>query len=295
MRVVVAGASGFLGRHLVEELHRSAHEVVRLVRRPATGPDESQWDPYAGSVDRALVATADAVVNLAGSPTAGNPHSARWRRELRRSRVVTTRLLAETVARAQEPPALLAGNGISVYGDHGREPVTERTDSRGDALLTSVTREWEAATRPAVDAGARVVVLRSAPVLDRRTAPLCHLRLLFSLGLGGRLGNGHQHVPVISRRDWVGAVTHLLGSEVSGPVNLCCPDTPTNRELTAAIAAAVRRPAVVPVPAPLIRVAAGAMAPEVLGSVNARPQVLLEAGYSFRDLDVRDVVAAGLA
>lgn len=295
MKVVVAGASGFLGSHLVEELGRRGHEVVRLVRRPAGGPDESAWDPYNGSVDQTLVRTADAVVNLAGSPTAGNPHSARWRRELRESRVVTTRLLAETLADAEAPPALLAGNGISWYGDHGSEVLTEDADSRGDALLTSVARDWQEATEPAQRAGARVAVLRTAPVLDRAAPPLKQLRLLYRLGLGGRLGNGHQHFPVISLRDWVGAVVHVAESDLAGPVNLCCPDTPTNREFTAALGRAVGRPAVIPVPAPAVRLAAGAMAPEVLGSVNARPQALLSSGYAFHDRDVRDVVAAALA
>lgn len=295
MKVVVAGSSGFLGSHLVDELGRRGHEVVRLVRRPARGSGESTWEPYAGAVDHTLVRAADLVVNLAGSPTAGNPHSSRWRRELRESRVTTTRLLAESIAEADRPPAFLAGNGISYYGDQGSAVLTEDAGSRGDALLTSVTRDWQAATQPAVDAGARVAVLRTAPVLDQRTAPLRQLRLLFRAGLGGRLGKGHQHVPVISLRDWVGGVAHLVDSDVAGPVNLCCPDTPTNRDLTAALARAVHRPAVLPVPAPAITVAAGAMAPEVLGSVNARPQVLLRSGYVFHDRDVRDVLAAGLA
>lgn len=294
MRVAIAGASGFLGSHLVDELGRRGHEVTRLVRRPAED-GESTWDPYAGTLDRTLVRTADAVVNLAGSPTAGNPHSARWRRELRESRVKTTRLLAETIAAAEEPPAFLAGNGISFYGDHGDEVLAEDAGSQGDALLTSVAQDWQRAAQPAAEAGARVVVLRTAPVLDRRAAPLKQLALLFRLGLGGRIGSGHQYFPVVSLRDWVGGVAHLVESQVSGPVNLCCPDTPTNREFTAALARAVRRPAVLPVPGPAVRLAAGAFAPEVLGSVNARPQALLRDGYAFRDRDVRDVVAAALA
>jgi len=304
VKIVIAGASGFLGSHLTSELQQRGHDVVRLVRRAAQGADESTWDPYAGSVDRTLVGGADVVVNLAGSPTAGNPHSGKWARELRESRVTTTRLLAEVVAEAaaqrkadgRAPQGYLAGNGIAFYGDHGAEPLTEDADSRGDALLTQVTREWQAAARPASDAGARVCVLRTAPVLDKRSAPLKQLRLLFKAGLGGRLGGGHQFFPVISLRDWVGAVAFLAESDhAEGPVNLCCPDTPTNREFTRALADAVRRPAFAAVPAPIIKVAAGDMAPEVLGSVNARPAALLREGYVFRDRDVRDVLAAGLA
>ena len=98
MRIVIAGASGFLGQNLARELWDRGHAVTSLVRRPASTPDESQWDPYAGQIDAAVVEAADVVVNVAGSPTAGNPHSAKWARELRESRVTTTRVLAEAIA-----------------------------------------------------------------------------------------------------------------------------------------------------------------------------------------------------
>ena len=294
LHAVIAGSSGFLGTHLTERLRADGHRVTRLVRGEASADDESRWDPYAGKVDHDLVADADLVVNLAGASTVGNPHSARWARELRESRVTTTQVLADAVAAAPAPPAYLAGNGISFYGDHGAQVVTEETESRGDALLTTVTRDWQAATTPAVEAGARVCVLRTAPVQDRRSAPLKQLLLATRLGLGTQLGDGRQHTPMISLRDWVGAVAFLAtADDVSGPVNLCCEQSPTNREYTQAIADAVHRPAFLKVPAAVLRRAAGAMAPELLGSVNARPQVLLDAGYAFRDRDVDAVVAAG--
>lgn len=294
MHVVMAGASGLLGRSLCRHLTEHGHQVTRLVRREA-GAGESRWDPYAGFVDSTLIADADAVVNLAGSPTAGNPHSAKWARELRESRVTTTAVLAEAIASASTPPAFLAGNGISFYGDHGNDEVTEDADSRGDALLTEVTRDWQAATSPAADAGARVAILRTAPVMDAAAPPLAPLRLLARLGLSTRLGSGHQYFPMISLRDWVGGVTFALTHEVTGAINLCCPVTPTNAEFTRALADAVHRPAFLAVPAPVIKVAAGAMAPEVLGSLRAVPAALQEAGYRFSDQDVRDVIAAGLA
>ena len=174
--------------------------------------------------------------------------------------------------------------------------MDESSDSRGDALLTSVTREWQEATTPAQEAGARVCVLRTAPVLDRDAPPLQQLRHLFRLGLGARLGSGTQHFPCVSLRDWVGGVSFLVEhDEVTGPVNVCCPSTPTNAEFTSARADAVGRRARLFVPAPVLSVAAGQMSPEVLGSVNAVPRTLLEAGYSFADTDVRDVLATGLA
>ncbi len=296
MQVVIAGASGFLGTHLTSALHEHGHTVTQLVRRPVRSAEESQWDPYAGEVDAEVIAAADVVVNLSGRPIAGNPHSSAWARDVLESRVTTTRLLAETVAAAARPPAYLASNGISFYGDRGGDPLTEESGTHGDAFLTRVTLAWQEATTPASDAGARVCVLRSAPVIDRRSPPLKQLLLPFKLGLGARLGNGRQYSPMISLRDWLGAVLFLAEhDDVSGPVNLCCPETPTNREYTDVLADAVGRRARLAAPAAVLKRAAGSMSPELLGSINVRPQVLLDAGYHFTDNDVRDVVAAALA
>ncbi len=296
MRVVIAGASGFLGTHLTEHLRVHGHEVTALVRREPASAHESRWDPRAGEVDADVVGRADAVVNLAGASIAGNPHSGRWAEEVRESRVSTTGLLARTIADAERAPAFLVGNGIAWYGDHGAAPVTEDSESLGDAFLTQVTREWTAAADPAREAGARVCVLRTAPVMDRTSPPLKQLRLLFKAGLGARLGSGEQHFPMISLRDWIGAVSYLLESrDVSGAFNLCCPTTPTNAEFTRELARAVHRKALFAAPAPVLRLAAGDLSSELLGSVNARPAALERAGYDFEDEDVREVLASALA
>ena len=296
MRVVIGGASGFLGTHLSEHLRVHGHEVTHLVRRPPAAGHESRWDPSVGLVDAALIEDSDAVVNLAGSPLLGNPHSSAWADNVMKSRVQTTRLLAETIAACSRPPAFLAGNGISYYGDHGAEPLTESSDSRGDALLTEVARAWQDAATPAAEAGARLCVLRTAPVMDGSAPPLRQLRLLFRTGLGARLGSGEQYFPMVSLRDWVGSVAYLLESrDVAGSFNICCPETPTNAEFTQTLAKACHRPAFLAAPAAVVRVGAGRMAPELLGSVNARPAGLERAGYDFEDEDVSDVLAAALS
>lgn len=296
MRVVIAGASGFLGTNLTEHLRGGGHEVVHLVRRSPSSGTESRWDPYAGELDQSVIDRADVVVNLAGVNIAGNPHSAKRAQTVLESRVTTTDVLARSIARSERPAAFMAGNGISWYGDHGTQELTEESDSRGDAFLTEVSRQWQAAATPAIEAGARVCILRTAPVLDRRSSPLKELRRLFQLGLGARLGGGGQFFPIISVRDWVGAVSYLAESrDVSGEFNLCCPQTPTNAEFTRALADAVHRPAFLVAPSLVLKVGAGRLAPELLGSLNARPAALERAGYDFRDVDVREVLAAGLA
>lgn len=295
LHVLVAGSSGFLGTHLRTALAARGHRITALVRSPTSEAGQSTWDPYAGVFDPAVIESADVVVNLAGAPTLGNPHSQKWARELRESRVTTTRVLASAIASSERKPAFLAGNGISYYGDHGDQPLPESADSRGDALLTSVTRDWQAVAEPAAEAGARLVVLRTAPVMDRRAAPLQQLRLLFKVGGGGKLGSGRQYMPQISLRDWVGAVVHLAEHPTaSGPANLCCPVTPTNAEFTQALAKALHRPAIATVPAAVLAKAAGAMGPELLNSLNTRPVMLEEAGYTFLDRDVRAVIRAAL-
>jgi uncharacterized protein (TIGR01777 family) len=296
VHVVVGGGSGFLGRHLTEALRARGHTTTSLTRREPTTDSESQWDPAAGRVDGQVIEDADVVVNAAGSPTIGNPHSKRWARNLRESRVTSTRTLAEAIAGSTKKPAFLAGNAVAVYGDHGDAPVTEAGDSRGHTLMADVTRVWEAAAQPAIAAGARVCVLRTSPVMDRESEPLRILRRLYRLGLGGRLGSGQQYFPMVSLRDWLAAVVFLAEHDTaSGPVNICCPETPTNADFTRALAHAVGRPAFVPVPSPAIRITAGPLAPELLGSVNLIPQVLLDAGFEFRDRDAAAVVAAGLS
>jgi uncharacterized protein (TIGR01777 family) len=296
MHIVMAGSSGFLGSHLREGLEARGHRVTRLVRRDTVGVDESRWDPYTGDLDQAVIDAADVVVNTAGTRLLGNPHSSRYRSGLYDSRVLTTQVLARAVAASPATPAFVAQNASAWYGDHGTEEVTESSDSWGEAFMTHVARDWQAATEPAADAGSRVVLLRTVPVVHPDSLTLKVLTPAFRLGLGARLGDGHHYFPVISLTDWVAATILLVEtSSAAGPFNLTCPEPGTNREFTDAFADAVGRRARLAVPAPVLRLGAGKLSPEVLGSYRLVPEALLALGFEFRDRDVREVVGRSLA
>lgn len=295
MRIVLAGGSGFLGTAWRDHLAQEGHEVVRLVRGEAMSASESSWDPHAGQVDQAVVESADVVACLSGSPLAGNPHSAKYRRTLRDSRVRPTMTLAEAIARSDRKPAFLAQNGTSFYGDRGDEVLTEDSETAPGSLLTEVTREWQAATEPAAEAGARVCVLRTAPVMDRRGLTLRLIRLVFLTGLGGPLGDGKQYFPLISLPDWVGAMTFLANrDESAGPYNLSIPNPCTNAEFTAALGARLHRPTRLRVPATPIRIAAGQLSGELLGSARIVPAKLLAEGFVFEHPDLESVLTVAL-
>ena len=206
MKFVLAGASGFLGTALVEHLRDEGHEVVRLVRSDPTGPDQRRWDPAAGELDPAHLDGADAVFNLGGVPIARWPWTRSYREQIVSSRLEPTGTLAETIADLDAKPALVSTSGVNVYGfDRGDEKIDE-TSETGPASSPTYAGVG-GRDSPAADAGARVAIMRSAPVLHRSGRVLKLAKLPFRLGLGGRLGGGQQWFPSISLRDYLAAAT----------------------------------------------------------------------------------------
>ncbi|MFD5544094.1 TIGR01777 family oxidoreductase, partial [Streptomyces sp. NPDC127079] len=249
-RIAVAGASGLIGSALVRSLRADGHEVVRLVRRAAHGPDEVCWDPGGQYVDTAGLAGCAAVVNLAGAGIGDRRWTAAYKREIRDSRVLGTAALARAVAELAEPPRVfVSGSAVGVYGDTGDRVVTEDAPP-GDGFLPSLCVEWEAAADPARQAGVRTVFTRTGLVVARGGGAWGRLFPLFRAGLGGRLGDGRQYWSYIALHDEVAAIRFLMETEgLSGPFNLTAPHPLTNREITAAMARVLNRPALFPVPA----------------------------------------------
>ncbi|MFN0028097.1 MAG: TIGR01777 family oxidoreductase [Acidimicrobiales bacterium] len=296
MRVAITGSSGFIGTALRRRLAEGGHELRCLVRRAPTNAEEIEWDPAAGRLDAGDLEGVDAVVNLAGVGIADGRWSAEQKRRLVSSRIDSTNLLARTMTAMDHPPTvLLSGSAIGYYGDHGSEVLNEQSPP-GSSFLAQLCRDWEAATGPAEAAGIRVAHLRTGLVLDAKGGALAKMLPLFRLGLGGPFGSGADYWSWITLDDEVGAIEFLLGADVSGPVNLTAPEPVTNKDLTRALANALRRPAVVPVPAFGPRLLLGReLADELLfSSIRVRPQVLLDVNYPFRHRDLADGLAAAL-
>lgn len=297
MRVAIGGAGGLIGSALDRALRHDGHEVIRLVRREAkTG--EVHWDPAAGTLDAGALAGVDAVVNLAGAGIGDRRWTPARRRLLVSSRLDSTGVLAGALARLDPPPRVLCNaSAIGIYGDRGDEVLGEQSEP-GSGFLAELCRRWEAATRAASDAGIRTVLLRSGVVLSALGGALARQLPLFRLGLGGRLGPGRQWTSWVALEDEVAAIGFLLEhDEVSGPVNVVAPGPVRNADFTAALGRALRRPAVLAVPATALRLALGRglVDEALLASQRVVPTVLQEAGYGFRYPDLDRALAAALA
>lgn len=295
MKYVLAGASGFLGKALARDLVANGHQVARLVRRPPSTPDEIRWNPAAGELDLSALNDPDVLVNLAGA-NIGRPWTPTYRRTIRESRIATTATLAAAAAQLDRRPVLITQSGIGGYGtDLGDRILTEDSEL-GEGFLSDVVRLWEGALEPAQAAGNRVAALRTGVVLDRKAPAFQLLSLPFRVGLGGRLGSGTQYFPVVSLTDWIRAVRHVAENDtVSGPVNVALPTPATNSELTEALATALHRPALVPVPAILMKLTLGEFAWELLGSKRALPTRLQSTGFTFHHPTITTAISAALA
>lgn len=271
MRVLVTGATGFIGRRLVQSISAEGHSVEALGR---------------ATPDHAKLAEAAAVVHLAGEPVAQ-----RWTRaakeRIRSSRIEGARRLVEALAALdRRPETLVSASAVGYYGSRGEEELTE-TSAPGRGFLPEVCIEWERAAAEAGRLGMRVVCLRFGVVLGRGGA-LAKMLPPFRLGLGGRLGDGRQWMSWIHVDDAVALIRRAIDSpEMRGPVNATAPAPVRNAEFTRELAAALHRPAVLPVPAAVLRLMYGEMSEILLGSQRVLPAAAQAAGFEFRYPELR--------
>ena len=283
MRILIGGASGLVGRALTSRLLSSGHTVTRLVRGSGSGEGTHVWDAKTPPVE--AVAASDAVINLSGASIGDQRWSTSYRAEILNSRVDATSALAKAIAQAGHRPTFISMSAVGCYGHHATNPHSE-TSPLGDSFLAGVCQQWEAAADPAREAGARVVHPRLSMVLSSKGGALDRLLLLYRLGLGGTLGGGKQRWSWITLDDAAKGLEFLIDSNAEGAVNLVAPQVITNAQFNRALAKAVRRPAVIPVPAFGLKLALGGFADELLADQPVVPTRLAELGFQWNDPEI---------
>jgi uncharacterized protein (TIGR01777 family) len=300
VKIIIAGATGFIGTALVERLVAGGHVVSTLSRDPTQvrgklqGASCLRWD--ARSLDdtaRTAVGEADAVINLAGASVGDKRWSAKFKEVIRASRIESTRTLVDAMLAARRPGAVYVGSsGSGYYGDTGDAEVTEESPP-GEDFLATVCRDWEAEAMRAAEAGARVVRIRPGLVLGKDGGPLLRMATPFRMGVGGPLGSGRQWVPWIHLDDVIGLIELALGTpHAQGPVNATAPDPVTMKQFAQALGKALHRPAFMKVPGFALRAILGPFAEALLTGQKVLPRVAEKWGYRFRHPTLEGALAA---
>ena len=276
-KVAVTGSTGLIGTALVAQLRSDGYQVLKLVRRPPRSADEVSWDPIKGEIDLKSLEDVDAVFHLAGAGVGDKRWTAAYRSEILNSRLLGTTTIANACEQLQ-PEVFISASAIGYYGETGNREVTE-VDRGGDDFLSIVCREWEAVANLAPSV--RTIKLRTGLVLDPTGGALGRMIPLFKFGLGGKLGSGKQWWSWITLHDQIRAMIFLMNSQIEGAVNFSTPNPVTNKEFTAALAHALKRPAFFPAPAFALRASLGGFSSEILGSKKILPKVLLDNGFEF--------------
>ena len=285
MRIAITGASGLIGRRLLKNLAAAGHSLRVLSRHAGTnlppGVRLFVWDASRGEPPADSLQDVDAVVHLAGEPVAQR-WTAHARQAIRESRVTGTRNLVQALAKLpKKPEVLVCASAVGYYGDRGDEILNESSSPGGD-YLAQLCVDWEKEAQSAEASGIRVVRVRTGLVLDARGGALPRMLPPFRMGLGGKLGSGQHWMSWIHLEDLAALFQFALANPVSGPLNGVAPNPVINAGFTRALAAAVHRPAIFPVPAFALRLLFGEMSEILLSSQRALPQAAERAGFRFR-------------
>ena len=294
MRILVSGASGFIGTHLVAHLRGEGHDV-QVVRRGGAG--DIPYYPDKGVMNPREIAGADAVICLGGAGLGSRRWTEGYRETLVRSRLTAVATWVDTFARMTEedrPAHFVTASAIGIYGDRGDEVLTEES-APGTGFLADLCRRWEHRGGLAADLGVTHTALRTGLVLDESGGMLGLLKHLYRAGLGGRLGSGRQWMSTIALRDHLRAISHILSIGLAGPVNLTGPEPVRNRDWNRELGRYLHRPAVATVPRVAMRAVLGGFADEAgLASQRVLPARLTESGFTFVAPSQAEILAAAL-
>nr|WP_319527303.1 TIGR01777 family oxidoreductase [Pseudomonas laurentiana] len=293
MHILLTGGTGLIGQRLCQHWLAKGHQLTVWSRRPEQvgrlcGAGVRGIDRLEAFGDQTL----DAVVNLAGAPIADRPWSSARRALLWGSRItLTEQLLAWLEQRQQRPSVLISGSAVGWYGDAGEREITEASRPVKEDFASQLCIAWEETAQQAEALGIRVVLVRTGLVLASEGGFLSRLRLPFKLGLGGPIGDGRQWMPWIHINDEIALIDFLLQrNDASGPYNACAPEPVRNREFARRLGRALHRPALLPLPAPVLRFGLGELSTLLLGGQRARPVRLLAAGFTFQFNDVQSAL-----
>jgi len=296
MKIVMTGASGLIGRRLMKTLAADGHTLHVLSRHAGTnlppGVAISAWNPLKNEPPSEALDGAGAVIHLAGEPVAQ-----RWnddvKRKIRESRVASTENLVRAMSKMNAAPkTLICASAIGYYGDRGEEVLTEAS-AAGTGFLPEVCVAWEKAALDAEKFGTRVVRVRIGIVLDARGGALAKMLPPFKMGVGGRVGSGKQWMSWIHIEDLVGLFRFAVAQQIRGAINGVAPNPVTNAEFTRALGAAVKRPAIFPVPGLALKVVFGEMADVLTGSQRVLPKAVEAYPFRFPQLDAALVELLG--
>jgi len=308
MRILVTGATGFIGRRLCEVLHRRGDSVVALARDPKEAHEQLYrraravgWNPPADGPWQAELAQVDAIVNLAGESVIG-----RWtddhKKRIRDSRIVTTRALVDAIAKAPETPSgrlgarprvLVQASAIGYYGETTEE--TDESGAHGDDFLARLCVDWEKESMRAEALGTKVVVLRFGVVLGKGGGALLGMSRPFKMFVGGPVGSGKQWMSWVALDDVVGMIEMaLFDPNATGPINVVAPEPITNRDFVKMLGDVMRRPAILPVPEGAVRALLGEGASIVTASQRVVPRRAIALEYPFLHASLRGAIKAGL-
>lgn len=293
MRVAITGASGLVGSALTQLLENEGHDVLRLIRRAASG-GEISWQPHKQIIEAEKLEGIDAVVHLAGENVAEGRWNSAKKQRIHISRTEGTQLIANTLAQLDKKPRVfVSASAIGFYGDQRAEPVDEES-GRGQGFLADVCTAWEEACQPVREAGIRTVNVRIGVVLSKDGGALAKMLTPFRLCAGGVIGSGKQVWSWVAIHDVVGAIKHALETEsVAGPLNATAPNAVTNAEFTRALGHVLGRPTLIPMPAFLAKLALGEMAEALLlSSSRVLPRKLQDTGYKFQHEDLEPTLRA---
>jgi uncharacterized protein (TIGR01777 family) len=284
-KVLISGSSGFIGSYILPYLSEQGFRISRLVRRKGlTSDSEIFWDPLEETIEDISKDEIDLVIHLAGESIATGRWTSQKKARIKNSRVKNTHFLSRTLAELEfKPKLLICASAIGYYGDRGMEILNERSDP-GDGFLAQVCQEWEAATKPAAEAGIRVIHLRFGIILSSEQGALAKMLPAFKAGLGGKIGSGQQYMSWITVEEVVRVIQYVITTPgLNGPINVVSPNPVTNEEFTKCLGQVLSRPVLFTLPSIILKATLGQMAKELLlTSTRVTPKKLIDSGYTFQ-------------